>query len=311
MENKNVSEEIGFGSKNYTSKSRYLNPDGSFNIQRKGKNFWENFDGYNAVITMHRTAFWGLVILGFLVINTFFALVYMWIGVEHFGNLTSTTGLNDFLQLFYFSAQTLTTVGYGHLYPKGNLAGAVATLEAAIGLMGFALATGILYARFSRPKSFLLYSKHLLVSPYKAGKGLMFRITNPKRNELIEAEAQVIVSMINQETGQRIFRPLELELTRISFLALTWTIVHPLNPESPLYQFSLEDFKKVDAEFLIFIKAIDDTYEQKIHSRHSYTFLNIIDGAKFVPLVPQANAAGKIILNVHKISDFEYVSTNP
>ena len=168
MEKDKSTDEIGFGTKNYTSNTRYLNPDGSFNIQRKGKHFWENFDGYHLLITMPTVKFLSVVVFGYVVINTLFAMMYMAIGVEHFGNLKPTTWFNDFMQWFFFSSQTFTTVGYGHLYPKGNMAGLVATVEAALGLMGFALATGILYARFSRPRSLFLFSRNMLISPYKA-----------------------------------------------------------------------------------------------------------------------------------------------
>lgn len=307
MEKDKSTDEIGFGTKNYTSNTRYLNPDGSFNIQRNGKHFWENFDGYHLLITMPTIKFLSVVVFGYVVINTLFAMMYMAIGVEHFGNLKSTTWFNDFMQLFFFSAQTFTTVGYGHLYPKGNMAGLVATVEAALGLMGFALATGILYARFSRPMSAFLFSRNMLISPYREGKGLMFRLTNPKKNELIEAEVQVVLSMINESTGQRFFRPLDLELKKINFLALSWTVVHPLNDESPLHLFSMEDYRRVDAEFLIFIKAIDDTYEQMVHSRHSYTFADLVPNAKFKPMVPRANGKGKIVLNVHEIHEYDSV----
>jgi inward rectifier potassium channel len=173
--------------------------------------------------------------------------------------------------------------------------------------MGFALATGILYARFSRPRSFLMYSRNVLISPYKTLKGLMFRITNPKQNELIEAEAQVILSMIDWESGKRVFIPLDLELRKISFLALTWTIVHPIHSESPLFGFSLEDYEKNDVEIMVFIKSINDTYEQTVHSRHSYTYKDLIMDAKFEPILPRINRHGKMELNVDEINDFQKV----
>ena len=300
-------EDLGFGTNNYATNSRYINNDGLVNVQRNGRNFWQHFDGYHALITMSRTKFLSLVILGFLLINLFFAFLYYCIGIDHFGNVQTSTPFNDFMQLFYFSAQTLTTVGYGHIFPKGNIAGAIATVEAALGLMGFALATGILYARFSRPRSFLLYSRNVLISPYKTLKGLMFRITNPKQNELIEAEAQVILSMIDLETGKRMFIPLDLELRKISFLALTWTIVHPINHESPLLDFSLEDFEKKDVEILVFIKSINDTYEQMVHSRHSYTFKELVLDAKFVPVPTRINRQGKMVINVDEIHNYQKV----
>jgi len=307
MEKDKSTDEIGFGTKNYATNSRYINNDGSVNVRRKGRKFWQNFDGYHALITMPRTKFLILVILGFLLINLLFASLYYWIGIDHFGNVQTSTPFNDFMQLFFFSAQTLTTVGYGHIFPKGNIAGALATVEAALGLMGFALATGILYARFSRPRSFLLYSRNVLISPYKTLKGLMFRITNPKQNELIEAEAQVILSMIDWESGKRVFIPLDLELRKISFLALTWTIVHPIHSESPLFGFSLEDYEKNDVEIMVFIKSINDTYEQTVHSRHSYTYKDLIMDAKFEPILPRINRKGKMELNVDEINDFQKV----
>ena len=304
MEKDNPSDEIGFGSKNYATNARYIKKDGTINVRRKGRGFWENFDGYHALITMPRAKFLTLVLLGFLLINLLFAGIYYQIGIEHFGNVQPSSPFNDFMQLFYFSSQTLTTVGYGHIFPRGNIAGAVATIEAAIGLMGFALATGILYARFSKPRSFLLYSRNLLVAPYHEIEGLMFRITNPKQNELIEAEAQVIISMLNLETGQRIFKPLELELRKISFLALTWTVVHPIDSRSPIHGFTMEDFQKFDVEFMIFIKSIHDTYEQTVHSRHSYTFHDLVINAKFIPVNPKVNGKGQLTIEVDKIHDF-------
>ncbi|NDB35425.1 MAG: hypothetical protein EB023_08790 [Flavobacteriia bacterium] len=300
-------EDLGFGNKNYASKSRYLNPDGTFNIRRKGASFWDNFGVYHALITMSWFRFLILVVLAFVLVNALFSCLYFGIGVSHFGNFQTTTPWNDYTQLFFFSAQTLTTVGYGHIYPKGNLASAVAMIEAAFGLTAFALATGILYARFSRPQGNLIYSQNLLIAPYNDTKALMFRLANPKRNELIEVEIQVLLSMINHDTGLRVYKPLELELRKINFLALTWTVVHPLDEKSPLVGTTLEEYKNIDAEFLILIKAIDDTYEQTVHYRHSYTFQDLLSDVKFVPIPLESNAKGNMVLDLKKINEVQPV----
>jgi len=298
-----VQEDLGFGSKNYANKSRYLNPDGTFNIRRKGARFWENFDVYHTLITMSWRRFLVFVLLGFILVNSFFTLLYFSIGVDHFGNFPTETPFHNFIQLFFFSAQTLTTVGYGHIYPKGTMASAVAMLEAAFGLMAFALATGILFARFSRPQGKLLFSQNLIIAPYKATKGLMFRLANPKRNELIEVEVQVLLSTINHDTGLRLYKPLELELRKVNFLAMTWTVVHPLDASSPLFEATLEDYKALDAEILILVKAIDDTYEQMVHYRHAYTYEDVLSDVKFVPISLEPQPKGKLHLDLQKIHE--------
>jgi inward rectifier potassium channel len=173
------------------------------------------------------------------------------------------------------------------------------------GLLSFALATGILYGRFSRPKAEIIYSKKMVMAPYRGISGLMFRIANGKQNELIELEAQVILSMNNPENGSRIFQALDLERNKLSFLALTWTIVHPVDEKSLLIGLNQEDLISRDAELLITIKAINDTYSQTVYSRSSYKADEILWGSKFSAIQTKPDTRGKLELNLTHVDSIE------
>ena len=302
--------DLGFGTKNYTQYNRFLNKDGSVNILRKGQRVVDSLDFYHAFITMSWKKFLVIVSIGYLIVNTIFATIYHLVGYQHFGNLKHVSALHDFVELFFFSAQTLTTVGYGYVYPSSIYASFFAAIESMLGLLGFALATGILYGRFSRPKSEILYSENVLVAPYQDISALMFRVINPKQNELIEVEANVTLSMKNPHTNSRVFLALELERSKINFLALNWTIVHPINENSPLYGFTEEELMNSDAEFIVVIKSINDTYSQLVYSRTSYKNHEIVYGAKFKPMNTEPNNWGKLVLDIRQLNDFEKAEIN-
>ncbi len=302
--------DLGFGTRNYGRYNRFLNKDGSVNIKRRGRSLADSIDLFHALITMSWTKFLLLVIISYFVINVIFATFYYLIGYQSFGNLEHGSNWKDFSELFFFSAQTLTTVGYGYIYPKSISAGTMAAVESMIGLLGFALATGILYGRFSRPKSGIVYSKNILVAPYKEISGLMFRIANSKQNELIEIEAQLIVSMKDLKTNKRVFLPLPLELAKINFLALNWTIVHAIDENSPIYNYNAEDFEKSDSEFIIMIKAINDTYSQSVYSRNSYKYDELVYGARFSPMINDTDKKGQVWINVSQLSEYEPAELN-
>jgi inward rectifier potassium channel len=177
-----------------------------------------------------------------------------------------------------------------------------------IGLLSFAIVTGILFGRFSRPRAHILYSRNILIAPYKEITGLMFRITNKKQYELIESEASVTMTMNNPQNNKREFFNLDLEISRINFLALSWTIVHPINADSPIYGLSKKDLADRDAEFLILVKAINDTFSQTVYSRYSYKGDDIVEKARFKPLKQEPNLYGKLRISVNDIHHFETLS---
>lgn len=302
--------ELGFGSKNYKSNVRFINKDGSINVIRTGLAKLENIDIYHWLISASRLHLASVIFFGYILINLIFACIYFYIGAHHFGGVDMSSPKQQFLSLFFFSAQTITTLGYGHIYPISNAAGIAAAFESLLGLLSFAIATGILFGRFSRPKADVLYSKNILISPYQEIKGLMFRISNKKQYELIESEANVTMTMNNPLTNKREFYNLNLEISKINYLALSWTIVHPIDENSPLNGLNLSDLEKADVEIMILIKAINDTFSQTVHSRYSYKAQDIIENAKFKPLNQEATTKGKLKIAVNDIHHFDVLNKN-
>lgn len=306
--NKNkIETELGFGSKNYNKSVRFLNKDGSVNVKRLSVGKHGGFDIYHWLITMSWKKFISVVLIGYIIINTFFATIYFLIGADKFGGISNGNDLDNFLQLFFFSAQTLTTVGYGHVYPNSAFISSIAAIESMFGLLGFAIATGILYGRFSRPKAYIEYSNDAIIAPYKDHTAFMFRIANQKQNELIELDCQLVLAINNLETNKREFHFLDLERQKINFLPSSWTIVHPISESSPLFSYTEKNFLESDAEFIILIKAINDTYSQTVYSRMSYKPNEIIWNAKFKPIKSIPNEKGGIFINLKDIHEFEKI----
>jgi inward rectifier potassium channel len=214
----------------------------------------------------------------------------------------------EFLEAFFFSCQTFSTVGYGRINPQGHLVSAIASLESLIGLMSFALATGLIYGRFARPNIKLLTSKNVIIAPYRGGKALMFRIANARKNPLIELDVTLMASFFTPENPVVQFIPLKLERNTVTSLVLSWTIVHPIDEESPLYNLNLKDFEEIDLQFLFFLKGFDESYSQTIHTRTGYSYHEILWGKKFLPMYKRSEHGSKTILqleNLDKMVDAE------
>ncbi len=307
----NQTEITNSGFSNNAQRNRAINDKGEFNVKNFGLPFFRSYEIYNHLITMSWRKFSLMVFIGFLIINSIFAIIYYFIGANHFPGLDASTKSNNFLDAFFFSAQTLTTVGYGRISPTGFWASAVAAIESLIGLLSFALATGLLYGRFSRPQAKILHSAIALMAPYKiTQRGLMFRIANMRRNILNEVEASVTISMMVDETNGPIrrFYPLDLEVKMIRFFPLSWTVVHPMDEKSPIYGWTKEDLEKADVEILVYLKAYDETFSQNVHTRFSYRFDEIIWGAKFIRNFEINQAGGFTHHYLDRISDFEHAT---
>ncbi len=302
----NEAAGLGFGTRQAKDHSRFLNKDGTVNIRRLDGDLFRRIDFFHSMITMPWKRFLLMVLVGYLIINLVFASLYMLAGPQFFGNLNHASPRHEFLELFFFSAQTITTVGYGYIYPNGPIVSTIAAIESMMGLLLFALATGVLYGRFSRPKASIRYSKNCLISPYENQTGFMFRVANATQNELIEVEAKVILSLIDPKTGQRDFITLPLEIEKLSFMPLSWTIVHPVDEKSPIYNFNKEDFIKADCEFLILIKATNDTYSQLVYSRNSYKGNELILGSKFVPM-KRSRQKSRTTIDLRRLDAVEYL----
>jgi len=305
----NPEDDLGFGPQPVMKNQPLINKDGTPNVKRKGLSFFNTSDNYHKLITMSWRKFILLVLGTYLVLNIFFAFIYLTVGNDSLYGVNDDSGLTRFWEAFFFSAQTITTVGYGHIYPRGMASNSIAAFESMMGLLSFAMATGLLYGRFSRPSAKILYSKNMLVAPYLENqRALMFRLANERRNILVDLNLEVIFSYNENVNGkpQRRFFPLELERKSVSVLTLNWTVVHPIDENSPLKDMTIDDLKNSEAGFSILLKSFDDAFSQTVHSRTAYQYEEIVWGAKFKPAFERAND-GRIVLDLSKISKYEQV----
>jgi len=310
---KATNQDPGTGTAYSFNSKRIINKDGSFNVETSGlKPSLRN--AYQLLIRLSWTRFLIIIFLFLFASNAVFALLYTLIGVENIG-ATSTTFGGDFLEAYFFSFQTFTTVGYGSLSPVGKLANILASLEAIIGWMCFAIVTGILYGRFSKPSALIKFSEKALITPYKDGlNSLQFRVANMRKSNLMEMEATVLLMILERDkTGKGIlkrnFLRLQLERSSILFFPLNWTIVHPITEDSPLYGKTIEEMQEMDTEILIMIKGFDDTFSNVVHSRHSYKCEEIVFGGKFLSAY-ETQDDGNILLYFDKMDDYEEVDLN-
>ena len=303
---KKVSFDPGLTTQFSGTLRRTINADGSFNVKRTGLR-WRDANPYLMMIDTTWPRFLLIILLGFLCANMIFASMYMAIGIQYLKGLESDMG--PFANAFFFSVHTLTTVGYGNVYPEGPWANAVSSLEAATGLMLFAIATGMLYGRFSRPSARIAYSKKAIVAPYQDGTSLQFRIANARSNTLMNMEAKVLLMTVDSRDGilKRNYIDLPLERPQIYFFALTWTIVHPIDEASPFFGKSGEDLAKLSSELLVLIQGFDDTFSQVVHSRYSYRHDEIVWGARFAPAF-QVDPNGDLVVEVDHIDELNLVS---
>ena len=296
----------GFGSNAGDYGGRFVNKSGRPNIEIRGVSFLNRISWYHTMLGLPGWKFLTIIFSFYIIINFIFAGIYYLIGVEHLNGIESLSDLGKFGAAYFFSAQTFTTVGYGHISPDGILTSAVAAGEALIGLLSFAIATGLFYGRFSRPRAYLLFSHNAIIAPYKDITALMFRVAPYKNTTLTDAEAKVTLGMTIEENGKMVnkFFPMELEFDKANALTLNWTIVHPITENSPFYHFSREDYKNLNGEILVFIKAFDDMFSNTVVDRSSYTLKEVVVGAKFLPMYHRSSAGSKTILEIEKLNSF-------
>ena len=300
--------DSGFSNIAENEGKRLINKDGTFNVKKSGMFFLERFSVFHWLIKMSWLRFFIIMFLGYVLINFLFAGLYFIGGIEGLSGDHSLDKRQQFLEAFYFSSQTLTTVGFGYLSPISTYHSLLATFESFIGLMSFAMATGLLYGKFSKPKSGIIFSRNALISPYKEGeKGLMIRLANSKENHLINAKAVMMISWIDPNSlGQtRKYYGLPLEISTISMLAASWTLVHPVNEESPIYNLTMEELSAWEAEVILQLEAYDETYSHQIHARTSYKYNEFVWGAKFVPIL--GHDEGYATLKMDDLGHYEKV----
>jgi inward rectifier potassium channel len=283
--------------------SRTINRDGSFNVRRRGTT-WRDYHPYLHLINMSWFMFFLVLFVGYVLANTIFATAYFLLGAGALQGIDTSTEGARLLDDFFFSAHTLSTVGYGNIVPHGVAGSMLSAFEAWVGVLSFAVAAGLLYGRVSRPSARFGFSNQALIAPYQQGQSLQFRVVNRRANSLMDVEARVMLMTVESQGGQtaRRYKLLKLERDQVMFLALTWTVVHPIDEDSPFWGKSAGDLERLQAEVLILIKAYDDTFSQTVLGRNSYRHDEIAWGARFAPAF-SVNARGDLVLELKRVSE--------
>ena len=263
-------------------------------------------DLYTYLINIPWLLFLTFVLIGYIVINTCFALVYLGIGSQEF-QVSTDSVFKDFIHLFFFSAQTLTTVGYGAIAPNGIFAGFVSSFEALMGLMSFSFITGLLYGRFSKPKAKIKFSNHIVVRDFEDHRALMFRVMNKRVNMMIEPELNAIINITEKDDNgefSRQFYELSLQRNKIMYLPTMWTLVHQIDEESPLHKYTKEEMLHLEVEIYILFQYHEEAFNQKLYQLHSYDFSQLKVDYKFESSY-EFDEDGFTVINHDKLNDLQ------
>jgi inward rectifier potassium channel len=307
IEDKN---DLGFGAVvGADSTQRLLNKDGSFNVRRRGLRWFESHSPYHLALS----ATWPKFLLGcisiYTAINVVFAVAFLLCGDAALTGEPARELGGTAWRAFFFSVETFATIGYGDVTPLGFPAHAIMYAESLTALMSQALITGLLFARFSRPTAAIRFSRSMVVAPFKGGRGLMLRMANMRDNQIIDLKARVNCSWL--EAGVvgigRKFQLLQLERSEVMLFPLSWTLVHPITEESPLWGLADADLRKSEFEFLVLVSGIDETFSQQVHARSSYKPAEIVWGAKFRNIFNPPDALGRLSIDIHRIDQSDPV----
>jgi len=298
-----VNEDTGFSNTGIINGERFINRNGTFNLTKQGRPFWDRFSIFYTMLTIPQWKFITVIFIFYITINLIYTVFYFWIGANQFTGFVFHSNWGLFKELFFFSTQTFTTVGYGRVNPVGDVANVVASVEALSGFLSFAIATGLIYGRFARPRAHLVFSDYATITPYRDKTGLMFRFACYKEHHaLSDVTVQVNLAMLIQEDGQANYKYYELELERskIENLPMNWTVVHPIDDQSPLAGFTLEDLTSADVELYVTVRGFNDVYSSTVQQRTSYTFREIQMNRRFIPMYRETESG--TVLELQKLN---------
>ncbi len=299
--------DLGFGSRvTERTRGRFLNRDGTFNVERHGIPYLRSLHIYHALVTMSWHSFFAAIVLGYLLINALFAVGYFLCGAGALQGTASLDWPHRLVDAFFFSVQTLSTIGYGQLSPSGLAANLLVTLQSVTSVLFFAVSWGMVFARFSRPVARILFSDQAVIAPYHGIAAFEFRTMNALRSQIVDLDVRVVFTHVVPRDGRlvRHFDELILERHKVTFFPLHLTVVHPIDDRSPLRGMTARDLEENDAEFIVLLTGFDETFSHTVNARTSYKFHEIVVGARFVDMyIPTDD--GQISVDVRKLHDIE------
>jgi len=301
-----TNNDTGFGSNPNSVGGRFINKDGSFNLKREGVPFFRRIGVYQRMLSLPMWRFILVILAFYFVINIVFTGIYLFMGYDQLDGMIADTPWERIKEVFYFSTQTFTTLGYGRINPRGDGANIVSSLEALTGFLSFAIATGLIYGRFAKPKAYLQFSHMAVICPFKGKTALMFRFATYKDNHtLTNVEIKVNIALMVEENGHQEYRfyDLVLERTKVDSLPMNWTVVHAIDENSPLIGLNKEDIAAADVELYVLITGFDEVYSSPVLQRTSYTYKEMVFDAKFIPMYRESTDGQTTILEMHKINE--------
>ena len=302
-----LNQDLGLGGKlSERSRVRLLNRDGTFNVRRNNLSAFHPYNAYNTLLSLRVPRLLALMATGYLVTNLLFAALY-WLAGPGAISGESPTPLGRFEDCVFFSVQTLATIGYGKLVPATRAANVLVGIEALVGLLGFAVLSGLLFARFTRPTARVSFSRNAIIAPYQNGWALMFRLVNLRNHNLADVHAVVSLARWVEENGarRRRFDQLALERDAIIFMPLHWVVVHPITDASPLRGLTPESLAAADPEVVCLISAADETFAQTVHAKTSYDKADIVWGARFRDMY--LTDTDRVAIDLTRLHDIESV----
>jgi inward rectifier potassium channel len=304
-------DDLGLGGKlSERSRARLVNRDGTFNVRRNNLNAFHPYNAYHTLLSLSVPRLVGLMAIAYMSTNFVFAGLYWLCGPGALSGAARApmARLEDCL---FFSVQTLATIGYGRLVPSTRAANLLVAVEALVGLLGFAILSGLLFARFTRPTAKISFSRNAIIAPYENGWALMFRLANLRNHDLSDVHAVVSFARWVEDHGVRWrrFDQLALERESIIFMPLHWVVVHPIRDHSPLGGYSATSLAQSDPEIVCLITADDETFAQTVHAKTSYDKTDIVWGARFRDMY--IADVDHVAIDLTRLHDFDRVEAPP
>ncbi|MDR3608862.1 MAG: ion channel [Oligoflexia bacterium] len=286
-------------------KKRFLNRDGSSNVDPSSFKKEAFSDSYHFLLSMRWTKFLAFIAFGYFVVNLIFGTAYFLAGSAALDGIRAASELDRWKECFFFSVQTLATIGYGKVSPASFGAHLLVTVEALTGLIALALGTGIMFARFSRPTARIRFSENALITHLDGRPCLIFRMANARFNQIVEAEVGAVLTRLESTEEGQVYRELHdlpLDRDHTPIFGMTWTITHWIDEQSPLYQASYESLSQSDTELIVTVTGTDETFSQTVRARFSYVASEFVWDALFADIV-SVGKGGLVHVAIDRLSE--------